>query len=84
MLLGGTVCLDMMSCSLVEGYRCEECCINLYQTTCITSYNTVLLIVMPCEDLLPYICGVGGKEKTPWSESASELYRLSDCRLSAK
>jgi hypothetical protein len=24
------------------------------------------------------------KKKTPWSESASELYRPSDCRLSAK
>jgi hypothetical protein len=26
----------------------------------------------------------GGEEKTPWSESASELYRPSDRRLSAK
>jgi hypothetical protein len=24
------------------------------------------------------------KKQTPWSESASELYRPSDCRLSAK
>jgi hypothetical protein len=27
---------------------------------------------------------VKGKKKTPWSESASELYRPSDRRLSAK
>jgi hypothetical protein len=47
-------------------------------------YNTVEVLRELSPDKRLICLNLGGEKKAPWSESASELYRPSDRRMSAK
>jgi hypothetical protein len=58
---------------------------HLYRFAVFISYVMITSLIIGClripKDCRPNVDNI---KKTPWSESASELYRLSDRRLSAK
>jgi hypothetical protein len=57
-------------------------CIQLLVKKLILSFRVANFLFANSQSTQPHF--ITGKKKTPWSESASELYRPSDRRLSAK